>query len=252
MNSRDGSTRITRRALLGRAAGTAATLSAARSSASAHWLGSISRVSHSVGKKVIVIGIDGMDPSLTASMMKEGLLPNFAKMSSRGGFRPLGTSTPPQSPVAWANFINGSGPGSHGIFDFIHRHPHHQCAPFFSAAETLPAEGGWDIGDHRLHLDFWPFQHQPSKTVLRRQGVPFWDFLDKSKIPSTFYDIPANYPPSPSHYGHHRSISGMGTPDMLGTYGTYQFFSEDSPLRTVDEGGGKRTKLAFVNHTAKV
>ena len=63
--------------------------------------------------------------------------------------------------MAWANFINGAGPGSHGIFDFIHRHPHEQCAPFYSAAETLPGEGYWEVGDHRLQLDFWPFNHQP-------------------------------------------------------------------------------------------
>ena len=107
-----------------------------------YWLGGTNRVSKSVGKKVIVIGFDGMDPRLCRSMMRDGLLPNMTKMSASGGFSSLGTSIPPQSPVAWANFINGSGPGSHGIFDFIHRHPHQQCRPFYSAAETLPAEGG--------------------------------------------------------------------------------------------------------------
>ena len=161
--------------------------------------------------------------------MKEGLLPNLAKLRAAGGFSPLGTSIPPQSPVAWANFINGAGPGSHGIFDFIHRHPQEQCAPFYSAAETVPGEGGWEVGDHRLQLDFWPFNHKPPATVLRRQGVPFWDYLDAAGVPSTFYDLPSNYPPSPSHHGHHRCICGMGTPDMLGTYGTYQYFAEDGP-----------------------
>src|SRR5438105_745948 len=117
------------------------------------YLGSVSRVSRSAGKKVIVVGIDGMDPRLSESMMQEGLLPNLAKMRAAGGFSPLGTSIPPQSPVAWANFINGAGPGSHGIFDFIHRHPHEQCRPFFSAAETLPGEGGWECGEHKLQLD---------------------------------------------------------------------------------------------------
>lgn len=216
-----------------------------------YWLGSVRRVSRSVGKKVIVIGIDGMDPGLCGEMMKEGLLPNLAKMSASGGFSSLGTSIPPQSPVAWANFINGAGPGSHGIFDFIHRHPHEQCAPFYSAAETLPGEGYWEIGDHRLQLDFWPFNHQPSRTVLRRQGVPFWDYLDAAGIPSTFYDLPSNYPPSPSKHGNHRCLCGMGTPDMQGSYGTYQHFSEDAPEEGLDEGGGTRTRLNFDGDSAK-
>jgi predicted AlkP superfamily phosphohydrolase/phosphomutase len=219
--------------------------------AGSYWLGSVNRVSRASGKKVIVIGIDGMDPKLTASMMAAGRLPNLQKMSAAGGFSELGTSIPPQSPVAWANFINGAGPGSHGIFDFIHRHPHEQCKPFFSAAETLPGEGYWDVGDHRLQLDFWPFNHKPPATVLRRQGVPFWDYLDAAGVPTTFYDLPSNYPPSPSHYGHHRCLCGMGTPDMLGTYGTYQHFSEDAPADGLEEGGGKRAQLSFQNEVAK-
>jgi predicted AlkP superfamily phosphohydrolase/phosphomutase len=215
------------------------------------WLGGRTRVSRSLGKKVIVIGIDGMDPGLSESMMKAGQLPNLAKLSGTGGFSPLGTSIPPQSPVAWANFINGAGPGSHGIFDFIHRHPQDQCKPFYSAAETLPGEGGLEMGEYKVPLGFWPFNHKVPATVLKRQGVPFWDYLDAAGVPTTFYDLPSNYPPSPSQHGHHRCISGMGTPDMLGSYGTYQYFAEDVPAEGVEEGGGKRSRLAFDAETAR-
>ena len=202
-------------------------------------------------KKVIVIGVDGMDPGLSEKMMAAGQLPNLNKLRQGGGYSRLGTSTPPQSPVAWANFINGAGPGSHGIFDFIHRNPEHQVAPFFSAAETVGGAGYWEVGDHKLQFDFWPFNHKPPATLLRRQGTPFWDYLDKAGIYSTFYDLPSNYPPSASKYGYHKCLSGMGTPDLLGTYGTYQHFAEDGPIRTKDEGGGKRSMLFFENETAK-
>ena len=127
-----------------------------------------------------------MDPRLSESMMRAGLLPNLEKLRAGGGFSRLGTSTPPQSPVAWANFINGAGPGSHGIFDFIHRHPQEQCDPFYSAAETLPGDGYWEVGEHRLQLDFWPFNHKPPQTVLRRQGTPFWDYLDAAGVRRPF------------------------------------------------------------------
>lgn len=225
---------------------------AAALAGSAYFSGCVSRVSKSLGKKVIVIGLDGMDPALSASMMDEGLLPNLAKLRAGGGFSSLGTSVPPQSPVAWANFINGAGPGTHGIFDFVHRHPDEQCAPFFSAAETVAGEGGWTVGDYKLQLDFWPFQHKPPATELRRQGTPFWHYLDKARIPSTFYDLPCNYPPTESEYGYHRCIAGMGTPDLEGTYGTYQFFSEDAPIVSVEEGGGIRTRLFFSNDSARI
>ncbi|HIJ71359.1 MAG TPA: twin-arginine translocation signal domain-containing protein [Planctomycetes bacterium] len=203
-----------------------------------------------VGRKVIIIGIDGMDPVLSEKMIRSGGLPNFARLAESGGFRTLGTSTPPQSPVAWANFINGAGPGSHGIFDFIHRNPEMQCLPFFAAAETVAGNGYLAVGDHKLQLEFWPFNHESSKTLLRRQGVPFWDYLDRAGISSTFYDLPSNYPPSPSKYGNHRCLAGMGTPDLLGTYGTYQHYSEDGPVRTKDEPGGKRSMLFFENERA--
>lgn len=219
--------------------------------AASYWLGSHRRVSRAAGKKVIVLGIDGMDPVLTEQMMKEGQLPNLARLRAAGDFSNLGTSIPPQSPVAWANFINGAGPGSHGIFDFIHRHPEQQCTPFYSAAETLPGEGYWELGEHRLQLDFWPFRHKSPTTVLRRQGIPFWDFLDEAGVPSTFYDLPSNYPPSPSQHGHHRCLCGMGTPDMLGTYGTYQHFAEDGPQSPQDDAGGRRSRLVFDRETAR-
>ncbi len=85
-----------------------------------------------------------------------------------------------------------------------------------------------------------------------RQGVPFWDYLDEKGIPTTFYDLPSNYPPSPSHHGHHRCISGMGTPDLLGSYGKYQYFSEDGPEEPYDLGGGIQSQIVFANETAKI
>src|SRR5262249_20033175 len=203
----------TRRSFLKAAVGTAAAAGVGFGT----YCASSRRALRSLGKKVILIGIDGMDPRLCETLMNAGQLPHLARLREVGGFSPLGTSIPPQSPVAWANFINGAGPGSHGIFDFLHRHPHEPAKPFYAAAATLPGEGGWEVGEHRLQIDSWPFNHKLPATVLRRQGVPFWDYLDAAGVPTTFYDLPSNYPPSPSQHGHHRCLCGMGTPDMLGS-----------------------------------
>ena len=69
--------------------------------------------------RMIILGVDGMDPTMLAEFMRDGDTPNLKKLAEQGGFMPLGTSTPPQSPVAWSNFITGMDPGGHGIFDFI-------------------------------------------------------------------------------------------------------------------------------------
>lgn len=230
-----------RRDLLRGAAAGAAAL------ASGCWVGGRGGPPRATGTKVIVIGVDGMDPRMCGDLMAQGRLPNLAKLYCS----PLGTSIPPQSPVAWANFITGAGPGAHGIFDFMHRHPEQQCdEPFYAGAETTPPVGGWPVGKHNLQVDLWPFNHKPAGTALRRQGEPFWDFLDAEGVPSTFYDLPSNYPPSPSRHGHHRCICGMGTPDMLGTYGTYQAFVSN-PEKYADKTSGKHSRVVFEGHTAR-
>ncbi len=200
--------------------------------------------------KVIVIGFDGMDPRLTERLMDAGELPNLAKLRDAGGYSPLGTTIPPQSPVAWASFITGANPGVHGIFDFIHRDPAKQCAPYYSAAETVEGDDGWEVGNHKIPLTFWPFNHNPTQTLLRREGTPFWDYLDEAGVPARIYDIPANYPPSESKHGHMCCLSGMGVPDLLGGYGTYQYFAEDT-LVPRSEGGGMRSPLIFEGNTAR-
>ena len=201
--------------------------------------------------KVILIGVDGMDPRLSERLMDQGRLPNFARLRQARGYRPLGTSIPPQSPVAWANFITGAGPGAHGIFDFIHRDPEKQAAPFFSIATTEEGHGHWAVGKHKIQLNVWPFNHKPDSTHLLRQGTPFWDFLDEAGIDSTFYGLPSNYPPSASRHNHHCCLSGMGTPDLLGTNGTYQHFAEDGPILPKNEPGGRRSRLVFKDDTAR-
>jgi len=195
-------------------------------------------------KKVIVLGIDGMDPIMAEEMMNLGQLPNFDKLRQVGGYRTLGTSIPPQSPVAWANFITGANPGTHGIFAFVFRNPDEQYKIYDSISRIKPGIG-IPLGDHVL-----PIIKRP-KVVSRRQGVPFWDYLDEAGISSAVYMVPSNYPPTQSKHANHRSLSGMGTPDLLGTIGTYQYFAEDGPAREKTESYGRHCRITFKNETAK-
>ena len=91
--------KITRRDFIKQSSLTTAALAAGLYARPA-WSAKPRRPSARAGKKVIIIGIDGMDPRLSEKMMNDGKLPNFAKLSNQGGFRALGTSTPPQTPVA--------------------------------------------------------------------------------------------------------------------------------------------------------
>ena len=60
-------------------------------------------------KKIVVLGLDGLEPTLTEAFLEAGRLPNLAKLREQGGYNRLGTTSPPLSPVAWSSFSTVSG-----------------------------------------------------------------------------------------------------------------------------------------------
>lgn len=179
-------------------------------------LAACARHTQAPGLRVIVLGFDGMDYGLTHELIANGQLPNFAKLSESATFTALETTTPPQSPVAWTTFITGSDPGRHGIFDFIHRDPK-TLEPYFSTAKTESGGRAIKIGKYRFPL-------QGGKVQLLRRGEAFWEVLEDRGIRSTIIRMPANFPPSGKAM---RELSGMGTPDLLGGYGIFSFFTSE-------------------------
>jgi predicted AlkP superfamily phosphohydrolase/phosphomutase len=175
-------------------------------------------------RKVIVLGFDGLDYELTRQMIDSGRLPALAALAQRGGFSSLGTTVPPQSPVAWSTFITGLDPGEHGIFDFVHRDPE-TMLPYLSTTRTEGAGSSIPLGRWQLPLG-------GGSVELLRRGQPFWELLEEQGVPSTIIRMPANFPPSGTAS---RELSGMGTPDILGTYGTFSFYTSE-PARFADEG----------------
>ncbi|MEO8679590.1 MAG: alkaline phosphatase family protein [Vicinamibacterales bacterium] len=168
------------------------------------------------GRKVIVLGFDGLDYELTKQMIADGRLPGFARLAETGGFAALGTTIPPQSPVAWSSFISGLDPGGTGIFDFVHRDPK-TMLPYLSTTRTEP--GGRTLGFGR-----WQVPLSSGRVESLRHGQPFWEVLESRGIDTTIIRMPANFPPSGSAT---RELSGMGTPDLLGTYGTFAFYTSE-------------------------
>lgn len=178
--------------------------------------------------RMIILGMDGMDPRLTDLLIKEGKLPAFQKLRAMGDFSPLRTSTPPQSPVAWSNFMTGMNPGGHGIFDFIHRNAENYT-PISSSAETSEAARTLNIGNLVLPLS-------GGEVVPVRQGKTFWQYLEDKNIPSTVYKMPGNYPPAETGQ---RTISGMGTPDLTGAFRNFNYYTTESREMKPDIGGGE-------------
>jgi len=178
-------------------------------------------------RKLVILGIDGMDPQLLKKFMVEGKMPNFSSLAQKGSFRLLTTSIPPQSPVAWSNLITGMNAGGHGIFDFIHRDPR-TLQPYFSASRVEPPK-------HGIHLGNWVIPLGGGSAEQLRQGKSFWETLDDYGVPNLIFRMPSNFPPVKAK-GH--TLSGMGTPDLRGSYGTFSFYT-DNPMSSAGfvEGG---------------
>jgi len=188
-------------------------------------------------KKVIILGVDGLDPDLLTKFMAEGKMPNFARLAAQGSFRRLTTSIPPQSPVAWSNLITGMNAGGHGIFDFIHRDP----KTFQLYFSTSRVEGP----KHSLSIGSWVIPLGSGSADQLRHGKAFWEFLDERGIPNSVYRIPANFPPI-SAKG--KTLSGMGTPDLRGTYGTFTYYTDDLTAVAGAVEGGEVVQVEVQNN----
>lgn len=178
-------------------------------------------------RRVIVLGIDGFDPFLLNSFIHEGVMPNSARLVDMNGLNRLGTSNPPQSPVAWSNFITGFGPNVHGIFDFIHRKPS-SIDPYLSTSRVIGPGRTVSIGE-------WRFPLSGAKVELLRKGEPFWNKLTDEHIPVKLVKLPVDFPPDE---GEATILSGLGTPDMRGSQGSFTFFTDDARSITDDTSGG--------------
>ncbi len=179
------------------------------------------------GKKVVVLGLDGLDPNLLQGLIDTGRAPNFAKLAQLGSFRPLATTMPALSPVAWSSFITGLTPGGHGIGDFIMRDPD-TYLPVFSIYESTPVTRTLSLGQYEL-----PVSGGEQRSM--RRGRPFWSWLKERGIPSYVAKIPTNFP-----VDEHAdvSIGGMGTPDLADAYGMFNFFTTDPWQDFPDLSGG--------------
>ena len=161
-------------------------------------------------KRVIILGFDGLSPDIIEALLRENKLPNFAQLRQKGDYKHLSTTNPSQSPIAWSGFATGQNPGKHGLFDFIKRNPENYM------------------------LEIAQTNIKGSKVIPTRTVKSFWHYTSDKKIPTTIITCPVTFPPD-EIYG--RMLSGMGVPDILGTQGTFTFYTTKALEKTDDIGG---------------
>ncbi len=196
------------------------------------WLRVGNPFKHARATRVVIVGMDGMDPGLATKFMREGRMPNFEKLAERGVFRALDTSHPSMSPVAWSTFTTGTDPSQHGIFDFLTRDP---CtyAPMLSSTDIRQAKRVMNIGRYVVPLE------KPKIKLLQR-GMAFWKFLGDRHIFSIIQRVPITFPPVKFRG---LLLSGMCVPDLRGSQGTFSFFSTENADGKAAFTGGEQTVL---------
>lgn len=117
-----------------------------------------------MGKKTIVIGLDGTPYSLVHKLTQQGICPNLSKLLSAGSLREMKSTHPAVSSVAWTSFMTGKNPAKHGVFGFMDRIP-----------------------------NTYDMYYPNSKHI---QGKPIWDILSNYNKRSVVINVPSTYPAS--------------------------------------------------------
>src|SRR5437016_4424859 len=132
-------------------------------------------------QKVIILGFDGMDPKLLKQYIDEGVLPHFKKLAEEGQFSKLGSTNPPESPVAWASFQTGVNPGGTNIYDFLTRSTE-TYLPNLGMVVQEPPKFLWKLIPIKMpHVE------------PMRKGTPFWVQSGNAGVRTTVLTVPLSY-----------------------------------------------------------
>jgi predicted AlkP superfamily phosphohydrolase/phosphomutase len=184
-------------------------------------------------ERVFVLGFDGMDPHLARKWMDEGKLPNLKKLADTGTFATLSSTQPSESPTAWASFATGVNPGKHNIYDFLVR-DFDTYLPDIGMVKKQPPEFLWGL-----------IPVKPPKAISTRGGTSFWVHAAEDGVKAEVLTVPVTFPPERVEHGELQS--GLGVPDIRGTWGTFYYWATD--LSSFEEGntefGGYLKRLLF-------
>jgi len=156
--------------------------------------------------RALILGFDSFDPKLFEGFSGKGNLPNLSKLAEGDGYSPFKVCAPPQTEVSWTSIATGADPGSHGIFDFVHRTPE-TYAPYVSILPTHTSAIGTQF------------------TAPYTARTMFDEAVDQG-YPATALWWPAMFPANPGSPV--RIIPGLGTPDIRGQLGLGSFYSTEN------------------------
>jgi len=144
--------------------------------------------------RVMLIGLDGAEPTLVHRWINEGKLPNLKSIAERGSLLPCASTTPFATFPAWTTCTTGVNPGKHGIIDF-----------------TRMKQGEYAI--------------QFVNSTARRTPA-LWNTLSEAGKRCCILGVPATYPPEPLNG---IMISGFDSPVTTGIDASFVYPQSEYP-----------------------
>jgi predicted AlkP superfamily phosphohydrolase/phosphomutase len=190
-------------------------------------------------KRIVILGLDGLDHALTERMLAEGKLPHLQALCKEGCFKPLATTLPSISPVAWSSFQTGTNPGKHNIYDFL-TPDLTTYQPKLSSVEIRPPRRTLRLGKYRIPLG-------RADVRLLRKSRPFWNYLGDRGVFSSIIRVPITFPPEKLRGV---LLSAMCAPDLRGTQGMFSYYTT-RPQREGERIGGEVHRVTRIGNTIR-
>jgi predicted AlkP superfamily phosphohydrolase/phosphomutase len=135
-------------------------------------------------KKVLIIGLDGAEPTILYQLAKTGTLPTFQGLMMNGVYGKLKSTIPPTTLPAWTSSVTGLNPAKHGIFDFF-----------------------LNVDLKRKEIEYANSSKRKAKAV--------WNLLSQQGKTAVVINVPGTYPPEKNNGV---IISGMLTPSLRSNF----------------------------------
>ena len=165
--------------------------------------------------KTIIVGLDAFDPKKFEALAEQGKMPNLSKYMENKGYSRFSITNPAQSEVSWTSIATGLNPGSHGLFDFVHRNPK----------------------NYGIHVSLLPTKQSLMGLQFAQphEAQTMFDYAVDKGYPATSLWWPATFPARMTSLV--SSIPGLGTPDISGKLGvgilfTAEDLGENAPTKT--------------------
>lgn len=191
-------------------------------------------------RRLVVLGVDGLDPEITARLIREGRVPNLASLVSTSGLIRVVAAPGAEATSTWTTLATGRNAGAHGVFDLIEPDGpggRPRLRPLRVAAPTAGLRGWW----------------QPGPRFARAHTLePFWTRLARGGVRTSLLFVPGTFPPEAADGL--TTIAGRPLPDWSGAPGSsYTWLATDLPADAPAHSryGGRLVRVQFASNVVE-